>query len=235
MIAFRDLARLAAAAGLAASSFAGVAAAQTVAHSHPGFGKDERRPQGAPFVLPPGVRVAGPIMGADDDGNCPRPRTKTAGSGLWVRVCVPLKNMNGGPVIVTFPPGLVVVSASEGFQHGLLVEREVITVPPTEPGGGGRPRDKDEQAVIYVPVHLYCLNNGRSESNSRQRYEMGPVTQHAGLSDLYRWMEGHDFKNDRDRVEVLQEVVWEVIAKGKLTAEHREDLRRGWYSAGAPK
>jgi hypothetical protein len=205
--------------------------AQTPVAGHPGFGKDERRPQGAPLVLPAGVEVAGPLTGADDDGNCPGPSVEPAGSGLWVRACLPLKNMNGGPTTIVFPPGLVIVSASETFQHGVLVEREVVTVPPTMPGGGQLLDDEEENEIVYVPLHLYCLNKGKEPSTPAARYELGPVTQHAGLSELYGFMESRNFKNDGDRVEVLQEVLWDVIENGRLSEENRGDLARGWYAS----
>lgn len=190
--------------------------------SHPGFGKDERAPTGTPFVLPPGLEIAGPIVGADDDGNCPKPRTDTVGTGLWVRVCVPVKNRTGGPVTVIFPPGLVIVSASEGFQHGLLVERQVLTVPPIMPGPG-RLKDKDED-VIYIPIHTYCLNDGKEGSTPGKPYKLGPVSQHPAMAEFYRIMEGKDARDHGERVEVVQQALWDLIAAGGMNDQIREDL-----------
>lgn len=191
--------------------------------SHPGFGDDERAPTGAPFTLPPGLEIAGPIVGADDDGNCPRPSTDAVGSGLWVRVCVPVKNRTGGPVIVTFPPGLVIVAASETYQHGVLVERTVVTVPPIMPGPG-RLKDKEDEDIIYIPVHAYCLNEGKGGSTPGTPYSLGPVSQHPAMSELYRLMEGKDVRNNGDRVEIVQLAIWDTIREGAVTQEIRDDI-----------
>lgn len=191
--------------------------------AHPGFGDDERAPTGAPFTLPPGLEIAGPIVGADDDGNCPQPSTDAVGSGLWVRVCVPVKNRTGGPVSVIFPPGLVIVAASEGFQNGLLVERTVLTVPPIMPGPG-RLRDKEEKDVVYVPLHLYCMNKDREYSTPGTPYAMGPVSRHPVMSEIYRLMEDKDVRDDGTRVEVVQEAIWDALKAGAVTPEIREAL-----------
>lgn len=190
--------------------------------SHPGFGDDERAPTGASFTLPPGLEIAGPIVGANDDGDCPKPQTNPVGSGLWVRVCVPVKNRTGGPVSIIFPPGLVIVAASEGFQNGLLVERTVLTVPPIMPGPG-RLRDKEEKDVVYVPLHLYCMNSNKEYSIQGTPYTMGPVSQHPVMSEVYRLVEGKDVRG-RDRVEIMQQVVWDAIKAGAVTPQIREDI-----------
>lgn len=191
--------------------------------SHPGFGNDRRTPTGAPFVLPPGLEIAGPIVGADDDGKCPRPSTDAVGSGLWVRVCVPVRNRTGGPVSVIFPPGLVIVAASEGFQNGLLVERTVLTVPPIMPGPG-RLRDKKDEDIIYIPVHAYCLNSAREGSTPGTPYSLGPVSQNPVMGEIYRLLEGKTLRDDGTRVEVVQEAIYDAIKAGTVTPEIREAL-----------
>lgn len=190
--------------------------------SHPGFGDDERAPTGAPFILPPGLEIAGPIVGADDDGNCPQPSTDAAGSGLWVRVCVPVKNRTGGPVNVVFPPGLVIVAALESHQHGLMIERTVLTVPPVMPGPG-RLRDKEEKDIIYVPLHLYCMNSEKEYSTPGAPYALGPVSQHPVMGEVAHLLEGKNLRG-RDRVEIVQNVVWDAIKAGAITPQIREDI-----------
>ncbi|MCX8475325.1 MAG: hypothetical protein MT490_05950 [Sphingomonas sp.] len=219
-----------------ATMSAGVAAfashtAFAQAAAQPGFGKDPRRPQGTPFALPAGVELAGPLLGADDDGNCPKPQTARAGSGLWVRACMPVRNRTGAPVTIIFPPGLVIVTTSEGFQNGLLVERQVVVIPPTVTGGG-RLLDKDGKPtdIVHVPLHLYCLNQGKDPSVPGARYVLGPVTQHSGLSDLYAFMADKDYKGDGQRVEAIQEVVWEVIKRGRFTAKDGADIVQGYIA-----
>lgn len=190
----------------------------------PGFGSDEGSPVGAPFSLPAGLEIAGPLVGADDDGNCPRPYTEDVGSGLWVRACLPVRNRTGGPVSVTFPPGLVIVAAAEGFQNGLLVERVVLTVPPTG-SGSGRLRDREEAPdTVYLPLHFYCINSAKSGSTPGTDYRIGPVTSPGALAEVFRLMEGKDIRGDGERVEVVQEVIYDTIRQGVLTQENREAL-----------
>lgn len=209
---------------LAAASHAGDAFAQVVV---PGFGADERPPSGAPFQLPAGLEIAGPLRGANDDGDCPGPQTKAAGSGLWVRACLPVRNRTGGPVTVIFPPGLALVSASETFQNGLLVERSVVTVPPTQTGGPGRLRDKDEEEddVVHIPLHLYCINQAKEPSDATASFALGPVVSHPGMGAIYRLLEGRDIANDRDPVEAVQDAVYDIIRDGEISETSREFLQ----------
>ncbi|WP_342250826.1 hypothetical protein [Sphingomonas sp. OTU376] len=212
------------------AAFAGQPAhAQTAT---PGFGTDKRAPKGTPFTLPAGIELAGPLFPADDDGNCPRARTATVGSGLMVRRCVPVRNRTGAPVTVIFPAGLVIVSASEGFQNGLLVEQQVLRIPPTTNGGPGRLLDEKGKPtdIVNIPLHVYCLNKDREIPEGGGQYAFGPVSQHAGLAELYAFTADKDFKGDGQRVEVLQEVVWEVIRTGRFTAKDRADLLRGYVA-----
>lgn len=208
-------------------------AAQSVV---PGFGYDERPPSGEPLQLPPGVEIAGPLQGADDDGNCPRPYTNTVGSGLWVRACLPLKNLTGGPVTIAFPPGLTIVSASETFQNGLLVERAVVTVPPRGVGGPGRLRDKeeeDEDGVVYVPLHMYCINSARDPSDPSATFTLGPVAAHPGMSQIYQLLEGRNIADDRDPVEAVQEAVYDIVRDGAVSEFTEESLQKYVVGRGA--
>lgn len=202
---------------------AGPAAAQSAI---PGFGYDERPPSGAPLSLPPGLEIAGPLQGADDDGNCPKPSTNTVGSGLWVRACLPVKNLTGAPVVFIFPPGLTIVSASETFQNGLLVERTLVTVPPREIGAPGRLRDKKEDDdVVYIPVHMYCINPAKAPSDATASFTLGPVVAHPGLERIYQILEGRNIANDRDPVEAVQSAVYDIVREGVISEDTEEDLR----------
>lgn len=206
---------------LAMAAVAHGALAQTAT---PGFGNDEQPPVGTPLQLPPGVEIAGPLRGADDDGNCPRPRTATAGSGLLVRACLPVRNRTGGPVTVTFPPGLTIVSASETFQNGVLVERSVVTIPPVETGGPGRLRDKEDDDVVYVPLHLYCINPAKDPSDATARFTLGPVVAHRGMGAIHALLEGRDIANDRDPVEAVQEAIFDIVRDGRISEDSQEML-----------
>lgn len=220
------------AAFLALATFVpGTAQAQARFGNVPGFGNNSSLPQGAPFALPAGLEIAGPIMGADDDGNCPRPQTAKVGSGLWVRACIPVRNRTGGGVTVVFPAGLVIVSASEGFQNGLLVERQVLTVPPYTVSGN-KLRDKKDDDIVYIPLHTYCINQAKDPSVPSARFQIGPVTSNAVLAELYAFMADKDFRNDGTKVEVLQEVIYDIVKNGRFTAEHRAELIEAWGRPG---
>jgi len=209
---------------VAAAMPVGSVAAQSVV---PGFGHDERPPSGTPLQLPPGVEIAGPLQGADDDGNCPKPHTNTAGSGLWVRACLPVRNLTGGPVTIIFPPGLTIVSASETFQNGLLVERAVVTVPAREIGGPGRLRDKEaDDDVVYVPLHMYCINPAKDPSDPSASFTLGPVVAHPGMGQIYRLLEGRNIADDRDPVEAVQEAVYDIIRDGAVSEFTEESLQK---------
>jgi hypothetical protein len=194
------------------------------AEAQPGFGKDRRQPKGTPLSLPAGVQVSGAIVGADDDGNCSKPQTQDVGSGLYVRGCLKLTNTSGGPVQVTFPPGLVIVSASEGYQNGLLVERVVITVPPTSGGPGGLDGGAEPETV-NVPLHFYCINKASDPSDPSARYELGPITDHPQMRELYTLLQGKDVYDDGTKVEVVQEAIYSITDGSGLTADDREALR----------
>lgn len=204
------------------SGFGQLAAAQTVV---PGFGSDERAPTGAPFSLPPGLEIAGPLQGANDDGDCPKPSTATAGSGLWVRACLPVRNRTGGPVTVTLPPGLTIVSASETFQNGVLVERSVVTVPPTINSGPGRLRDKEEEDVVYIPLHMYCINPAKDPSDSTASFRLGPVSAHPGMAEIYDLVEGRDIAGDRDPVEAVQMAIDDIVNDGAISEDSRQFIQ----------
>src|SRR5690606_34268203 len=88
----------------------------------PGLGEDPGPPDVTPFALPDGVRLMGVIRGANEySGECDDASTQSSGSGAYVRICVPIENLSGGPVQIEFPAGLIVVATSEGrSQNGLL-------------------------------------------------------------------------------------------------------------------
>lgn len=207
------------------------AQAQARFENVPGFGSNHSPPQGAPFALPAGLEIAGPIMGADDDGNCPRPQTARVGSGLWVRACIPVRNRTGGGVSVIFPAGLILTSASEGFQNGLLVEKQLIVVPPYTVSGN-KLRDGKESDIVYIPVHTYCINAARDPSTPRARFQLGPVARHGVLAELFAFMADKDFRDDGTKVEALQEVLYDIIKGGRFTADHRAELIEAWGRPG---
>lgn len=196
----------------------------------PGLGEDDGAPQGTPFSLPEGVSFAGTLRGAAEvSGECENASVESQGSGALVRVCVPLRNDTGAPVEVEFPPGLVVVSTSEGRgQNGLLIERTILVVPPTPPGPGGRddagtPDGGVEENVYIVPLYMYCLNEERDPSNEFMTYAVGPITSDDALQELLRLLEGKVIDSSED-VGVVQNALYSITEGRGLTTPDRDAI-----------
>jgi hypothetical protein len=190
----------------------------------PGLGDDPGEPLGTPFTLPPGVTVSGTIVGADDlTSECENGK-KGNGSGVYVQVCVPLRNTTGAPVEVVFPPGLVIVSAAEGFQNGLLVERIVVTVPPTNNGPGGPPTDGGvDPSAEVVPLSTYCLNESQSPNELGTPYRFGPVTSDSALQELLGLLANKRIDTDEDK-DVVQSAIYSITEEKGLTPRDRSDI-----------
>lgn len=196
----------------------------------PGLGEDDGPPQGTPFILPDGISFAGTLWGAEEvSGECENASVEAQGSGTYVRVCVRLRNDTGAPVQVEFPPGLVVVSTSEGRgQNGLLIERTILVVPPTPRGPGGRddagtPDGGVEEDVFIVPLYMYCLNEARDPSNQYMTYAAGPITSDDALQELLRLLQGKVIDSLED-VSVVQRAIYSITEGRGLTTPDRDAL-----------
>lgn len=213
---------------------AGQAAAQTAQNLvRPGLGEDPGSPDVTPFALPEGVRVIGEIKGADEvDGECENEASEPSGSGNYVRICVPLENMTGTPVQIEFPAGLLVVATSEGrAQNGLLIERTLITVPPTQRGGGGCRRPDERRAprvgetaqdpcAYVVRLNLYCLNEARDPSNPFITYAFAGVTRDVALQEILSMLEGKTIKGE-ENVGAVQDALYSITEGRGLTRMDR--------------
>ncbi len=148
----------------------------------PGMGETPGTLQGTQFKLPAGVSIKGEIRG-NDDGRSSKDCVFD-GTGYWVNVKMTLQtdSTTTGPVTVEFPPGLVIVSASEGFQHGLLIERILVTVPPVMPGPGSN--------ECQVSLLMYCLNTARKPSDITATYKFGPITNSPLIKDFMSRLAG---------------------------------------------
>ncbi len=182
----------------------------------PGMGEAAGSPIGTQFTLPKGIKLIGDIVGKEsgpDNGQC-----VYDGSGFWVNVTMTLRNDSiSSPVTVEFPPGLIVTSAAEGFQHGLLIERVLVTLPPKENGGPGQP--------CKVTLMLSCLNASRHPSSAEASYKLGPITSSSLLKDFihrlstkrtkYSEYQGSDlfFENQ----EYVQDALWSITDGDGLT------------------
>lgn len=189
----------------------------------PGLGDDEGEPLGTPFTLPSGVTVSGTVYGADDVTSDCGNGVPGNGSGVYVQVCVPLRNSTGAPLEVVFPPGLIVTSAAEGFQSGLLVERVVVTVPPTNPGPGAPPDGGTDPDATVVPLFTYCLNESQLPNETGTPYKLGVVTSDADLKELLNLLQGKRIDTPDD-VGVVQNAIYSITEGKGLTVEDRSAI-----------
>jgi len=184
----------------------------------PGMGNNKNAPEGALFQLPKGVSLVGAIKGYDL-----YPTTQDAcvmdGTGRHVMVKMTLQNDSiGAPRTVEFPPGLVIVSTSEGFQSGLLVEKVVVELPPRQPGPGAPPK-------CIVRLMLSCVNQSLNPSEDFATYKLGPVTSSPLIKDLIKKLSGKKLRYsqyaDKDQWEDVEEIVQKAVY---ALTEHGEGI-----------
>lgn len=191
----------------------------------PGMGDQPGELQGEQFQLPRGVSLVGEIIGAEYGPDAPGVCVFD-GVGKDVMVKVELQRDSiGGPMTVEFPPGLIITSAAEGFQHGLLVEKVLVTLPPRVPGPGAPPK-------CTVTLLMACLNLSRNPSEATASYKFGPVTSSPLIKDLIKRLSGKKIlfsqypPNDPEwslNTEAVQDAVWSLTEYQGLTSD---DLRR---------
>ncbi|HYC28834.1 MAG TPA: hypothetical protein VEB42_08460 [Chitinophagaceae bacterium] len=189
----------------------------------PGMGEQQGELQGEQFKLPRGVSLVSGITGAEYGPATPGVCVFD-GVGINVMVKIELQRDSiGGPMTVEFPAGLVITSASEGFQHGLLVEKVLVPLPPRDPGADA-PR-------CNVTLLMACLNHSRNPSESDVNYKFGPVTNSPLIKDLLQRLAGKKIlfsqypPNDPDwslNAEFIQDAVWNLTEYDGLT---KDDLR----------
>ncbi|MCP3145302.1 hypothetical protein [Pyxidicoccus xibeiensis] len=195
-----------------------------VNENRPGLGEDPGEPRGTPLNLPAGVSISGHILGANElTGEC-EGGSEPQGSGPAVKICVPMRNTTGAAVQLELPRGLTVISTSAGrYQNGLLVERVVVTLPPTAQGPGVPTDGGTDPDAFLVALHLYCLNEARNPSETGNPYKLGPVTDDAALRELLQLLVGKQLDND-DAVDVVQDAIYSITEGNGLTSEDREAL-----------
>ncbi|AGC46390.1 putative lipoprotein [Myxococcus stipitatus DSM 14675] len=188
----------------------------------PGFGEDPGAPVGNPFNFPPGIELAGDPYGASDaDGDCGN-GVAPQGTGQGVLVCVPLRNLSGAPVTMTFEPALVMLSASASrYQNGMLMDRIRITIPPTGIGPGGIDAGPDagsEEKPFLVPLHMYCINEKRAPSEEGVPYRLGPVSTDPDILTLLRLLQNKAIKS-QDDITIVQDALYNITEYNGLTSE----------------
>lgn len=174
----------------------------------PGLGNENGDPTGELFKLPKGVSLVGQIKGAEyyrsTPGGC-----AFDGNGGEVVVKITLQRDSiGGPLTVEFPPGLIIVSASEGFQSGLLVESVLVTLPPRSPGSGA--------PQCTATLLLSCLNLFKKPSEDFAFYKFGPVTNSPLIKDLFKrlarkkimYSEYTNKEDWKEAAETVQDAIW---------------------------
>jgi hypothetical protein len=197
-----------------------------------GFGDVPGEPEGPQFQLPKHVSLVGPIKGVDGLDDPTGNECLIDGQGESVMVTMTLEHDStvGKPIEVEFPAGLVIVSAAESFQHGLLVERVTVTLPPKYPGPGG-PGDKNPQCEVRLM--LSCLNESKAPSENTETYKFGPVTSSSLVKDLIKRLSTKkirykEYMPDEEAWEeaedVVQHALWSITDGKGLTKRDLEAI-----------
>ncbi|MEC3879935.1 hypothetical protein [Parapedobacter sp. 10938] len=166
-----------------------------------GFGAVSGTPQGTPFRLPDGVVVDGTITG-DDCADA----VKHIGSGYYVTLCVALRNDKDQAITITLPGGLIIVSETTEYQHGVVLETTTIVLPP--------------KTTTRFALHTYCGNANRDAADSEAVYTFGPLTNSKLLerlvNDLSRkkieisdyWVDGTTTQAYDELEDTIQTLLW---------------------------
>ncbi len=129
--------------------------------------------QGMPFALPEGISVVGEIKGGWCDD-----KQFYIGSGYLVTVCLTLRNDTDESETITFPAGLILVSSTDEFQHGVVLKTETIEIPPNK--------------TVRFAFFTYCGNSARAAASSSAVYSFGPVTSSKLIARLINDLKGKD-------------------------------------------
>lgn len=195
----------------------------------PGLGDDEGEPLTTPFTLPPGLRVMGDAVGADENGKCPDDGDFGTGVYRDVQVCLPVCYVGTNVSNVVFPPGLIITTASEGFQKGLLVEREVIPVPPivcnaAPPSSPDRKKDAPlPKGAFWIKLSTFCLNESQNPASSEGRYRIAGVTADPDLLALAQFVSKRDLRTPEAN-KVVQQAIYSITERKGLKWEDRKAL-----------
>ncbi|MCS3796154.1 hypothetical protein [Niastella sp. OAS944] len=192
----------------------------------PGMGNAAGTPQGEAFKLPAGISLKGDIVGNEDGvsgQDC-----VFDGQGFNVVVKIKLHRDTGSsPIQVVFPAGLVITTASEGFQHGLLIEKVLVTIPPVQPGSGG--------SDCQVSLMMLCLNAARKPSSASAKYKFATVTNSELIKDFIKKLSGKKISfsaypagNNDDyflNEDFIQEALWNITDGEGLTKKDLEFIQ----------
>lgn len=174
-----------------------------------GLGDVGGTPAGTAFRLPDGISIVDGITG----GYCDNPDF-VIGSGLLVTVCFELQNNTDSENAVTFPAGLILLSDTDEYQHGVILREETVRIP-----GHGK---------IRIALYTYCGNSRRAGADSDASYAFGPVSNSKLIARLASdlngkkinaidyWDEDVDMVNDHYLIEQtnVQNLLW-MITDGR--------------------
>lgn len=217
-----------------------------------GLGDDEGQPNVTPINLPAGLQIAGEAVGPNENGECPDDN-EISGAYRDVQICLPVCTIGNNATNVIFPPGLVITTAAEGFQNGLLVTREVVAVPPIVCNSGppsvpekkkrkvaqdesseDDSREDEEIAtwqenalpkskVYWVKLSAFCLNESQNPSSVEGRYNLAGVTADPDLLDLATFISKRDLSSEKAN-KVAQKAIYSITEGKGLTWQDRKDL-----------
>jgi hypothetical protein len=92
------------------------------------------------------------------------------GSGYFVEILIPLKNVTYSGIAVSFPAGLIFHSRSGEYQNGLLIKQVDIVIP--------------SNSTFNLVLQLYCCNASRGASTGNAVFYNPIVSNHAVIMEL---------------------------------------------------
>ncbi len=192
----------------------------------PGMGDNTAALEVKPVDLPENVSVVGVIKGYEESNKSASlfPDFKLFGSGCnYVTVEYTLRNDNNFPVTVFIPPGTIFKSSNPAYQHGILLQWVWVVIPA-----------KSQRTVV---LYLYCINDGKYNSDSSVTFEMVGRTLSKpilGLLDLltlkkinYEFYDEQSSREVYELTKTLQDAIWGLTNYGNSISNEVKGLING--------
>lgn len=179
-----------------------------------GIGSSKAWPAGRTFEWPEGLAVPEVFHGYHNNDCRRREKRKPdaeRGVGNYVQICLGMINTTGAPIRLELPAGLLFVSVEDDTQNGLLINVETFEIPPSD-------------EPYFVRLNLWCANADRSPGGLGDDFNIGPVTEDAGIVALIQTLAGRTIT--RDDWAAVQDLVWQVTDGKELTPRARAFLNR---------
>ena len=204
-----------------------------------GLGETTGDLTGTPYQLPQGIELAAKIWGGYNAANYARAsafdktmipenyfeqfETKTIltragetiaqdtimGSGTWVHLLIPFKNITSSPIIITLPAGLIAKSVSGICQNGVLLKKVTIRIP--------------ANSICGVYLYMYCGNSHRDPSYSYEEYVFSVISNSSLIVDLCNRLKNkriniEEYPDDKTQYNSykskLQSILWDLTDYG---------------------